>query len=321
MATSNATLSFEKIGKYIEDAIVAKDEALYSHTTTDANGVVIPDPLVSQKHIFKVFLNSGDYLNYKQNEYLSDESNSVYSALTPNPLASSDASSTSSQVNQEVLVNIINDGGIQDSTIPINTYLQMVHIVFFTKEEFRNDMSVLFFSLALDMKAKLDTINGTAVQLTTDEQPTLNDRQTLGIDCFDGYLDLSVIVYAGAKLSNSYDLQLDGVSIPFSSIDIGRGYETTPDLQKRSEILSFQNTSSASISVKALYTSNTEVDKLLQDTLNNSNFNTMYNVSLYASGSASSLFGKNMYLSKVAFHWAYGSIVSWEAEFVPAISV
>jgi hypothetical protein len=292
------TIDFIKIGDYVSSLIKQKDKDLYDNVSTE-NGQDIPNPLISQTHSFRVFYNSGDYLEYKKNKYISAENTA----------------------NDEILINIINDGGIQDPTIPVNTYLQMVHVVFYCQEKFRTDMQVLFFAIALDLKAKLDEIDGTAVQVSASDQPTFNEKQSLGVDVFDGYFDLNVIVYQGAHLSNSYVLKLDNIEIPFTEIDMGRGYETTPDLQKRDQLLYFQNTSSLSFSVKALYVQNDEALKIFNDLAANQNFSTKYNVALYASGSQTSMFAMDMFAQDIRFHWAFGSIVSWQATFVPAISV
>jgi hypothetical protein len=273
--------------------------ALYSNTTTSGENT-IPDPLISQRHSYRVFYNTGDYLEYKKNI---DNSN------------------------DEILVNVINDGGIQDSTIPIKTYLQMIHIEFYSPEKFREDLEQVFFGLCIDLKSKLDTIDQTAVQLSTDSQPTFNEKESLGIDVFTGYFDLSCIIYADAHISNSYNLVINGVSVPFSSLDISRGYETTPDLQKRASVKYFQNTSVFSLDIKALYSKSTLIDALFSDTTSGTTINSIYSITLYDTTTATASnpngtqkFTTDLYLQKCHFSFAYGSIVGWDASFVPALS-
>lgn len=296
---ADSAIKFEKICDYIETAINDKDAELYSNTET-VNGVVTPAPLLSQRHKYVVFYNSGDYTEYQKN--ITD-------------------------ANKEILINIINDGGIQDSSIPIRTYLQMIHIEFYSPEIFRQDLEQVLFGLCIDLKSKLDTIDQTAVQLSTDAQPTFNEKESLGIDVFTGYFDLSCIIYADAHISNSYNLVINGVSVPFSSLDISRGYETTPDLQKRASVKYFQNTSVFSLDIKALYSKSTLIDALFSDTTSGTTINSIYSITLYDTTTATASnpngtqkFTTDLYLQKCHFSFAYGSIVGWDASFVPALS-
>jgi hypothetical protein len=280
---SKKSIDFEKLGAWIEGAINAKAADLLSQS------------LISKGYKFVVFYNSGDYLSYQQNQYAKEDP----------------------EANSDVLVSIVNSGGVQDSTTPIELYLQMAHIEFFCREEYRPDMEAIFFSLALDLKSYLDTIDSTACQITMDEQPSFGVRQTMGVDCFSGSFDLDAIVYEGAHFSNRYDLQLDLVKIPFSSVDLARTYETTPDLRKRDSILYFQNTSSMTWHIKALYAKNSETDKLFTDATSAANFNTAYHLSMAEEGGLS--YSGDMTASNIQFHWVFGSIVAWEADFVPML--
>ena len=307
-------VNFADLSARIQSLIEEKDRYLYN------NG------LSSRTHKFKVFTNSGDYINYRQTNYLDGQDAAFYRETHPEASASEDAINGSLEAqNRLVLVNIRNNGGMQDSSTPVQTYLQMVTILFSAPEEFRSDMEVLFFSLAIDLKSKLTTIgSSTPIQFLTDEQPELGEKQQLGIDFFEGSLDTSVVAYINTKISNNYHLKIANQEIPFSKIDMGRGYETSPSLKKQTEVKYFQNTSTFSVTITALYSSQADTDItniLFSDMTNNTNFNAMYNVALYEGDSASPKWSANMFASDIQFHWVYGSIVAWSATFMPAIAV
>ena len=276
---ANQRIAFSVISKYVEDKINALASDMFSSGQT-ANNIS-----------FRTFSETGDYLNY-QKKY---------------------ADEASERSNSEVIACVINSGIVQDSSAAVDTYLQSARIAFFALEEYRADIEAIFMELSSEWKAFVGSIGGSTAQISNDDGPVFNDKEEMGEEIFTGYIDLDFIIFYKAQLSNTTILKIDGVAVPYISAQAERGYEQTPDLQKRAELLYMNNTSALTITIQGIVTDAAPIAKLRKDCLRNSSFGGEYLVSLTTDGTEE--FSQNMIPVGCTFTWEWGKAISYVATF------
>lgn len=282
-------LDFNKFYDYFQNLILEKKAAL--------NKV----HAIKEDFNMLFFDNSGDYLaTADQIQYIED-----------------------SPQDRRVLVNIMNGGGIQDSEVAIDSYLQIVSIELLALEEQREDIITLFTTIVAENKSKVESLSGATVQITMDDFPEYGDQfQAHGYEKFTMTLSINIVVVPGAKLSNAYQLAIDGVPVRYDRLIMTRDNELISDLKKRESSKFFTNTTGFQLKVSGLFVENSAVASLLSDCASNQRFNTFYSLSLKSPETDSSILGDANFRAKnITFVFAYGTIVSWEALFYEGTSV
>lgn len=269
--------------------------------------------IISENYKLNMFIDTGKYFKYQKSEYQKDKK-------------------------PEILMNVIDAGTIQDSSMPYDTYMKVVSVVFFAKEEYRQDVKTILYSLCLDLKSIVtqltdktsdNTERQLTVQVSNDEQPQFSDRIQVGYDAFNGSFDLNFIVFTNLKLSNNYGFWIDNANVPVTAITIKRGYEETPNLPKTNTVQFYQNTSVLDISVEGLFEENAGLKELYAATLDINTLPNSFNISFGPSDydptktytGTDLVFSQSCNLKGIEFSWQYGKLVSWSASFTIAANV
>lgn len=242
---------------------------------------------LSNKLKFRFFNNSGEYFNYL------DEL-TIYGAGN----------------DDTVLINISDGGGVQDSSISIDTYLQIVSIEVMAKDKLREDLIYLFTDLVANYKTYTGTFNDAAYQLTIDEFPKYGDKfQALGDEYFNITFISNFIVIPHAIMSNRYTLTINGTNVKFNNITANRTTELKSDLKKRISQKFYPNTTGFQMSISGLFVDNDATRTIVSDCFNASNFNQYYNVQLKEGDAV--IYNGSLFSKDINLVFAYGSIVSW----------
>jgi hypothetical protein len=277
--------------------------------------------LIKYEYKINAFKNTGEYFKYQKTEY-------------------------SKEKDPEFLINIIDGGTIQDSSIPYKTYMKIVRTVIFSKEEYRDDVITIFESLALDLKSIVTTITDqpdlstdsvntepvkreNTVQISNDSEPEFSDKIQIGYDAFNGSFDLSYIVFTDLKLSNNYKLWIDGYDVPYTSMTIKRAFVEVPNLPKTNTVQYYQNTSAIEISVSGLYANNVGIEELHKATLDVSTLPSSFVVSIGPSdydpavsySGTETIFSQSCACKGSQFSYQYGKLIAWDATFTLAANV
>ena len=285
-------VSFNSLYKYFTKAIIDISNRLYT------NGEISNDI----KYLF--FNNTGEYIDETNNENNDDI----------------------------VLVNILNNGGITDSTISIDTYLQMIQFEILALDDYREDIMTIFDNLVAEYKTKVDQIKyneevldiegnhitdlekTAAIQITMSDFPRYEEKIDLhGYDKFVTRLNTNIIVFPNANLSNQYILNIEGSDILYNSMAISRTTETTADLVKTDNTKFYPNTTGFQLNINGLFVDNPALNILLEDCANNAKFNQTYNIKVKKGDKL--LFDRNFYCKDSRFDFNWGTIVKWSATF------
>lgn len=277
--------------------------------------------LIRYEYKINAFKNTGEYFKYQKSEYSKDK-------------------------DPEFLINVIDGGTIQDSSIPYKTYMKVVRTVIFSKEEYRDDVITIFESLALDLKSIVTTIydipkiatdsvntepekRANVVQISNDSEPEFSDRIQIGYDAFNGSFDLSYIVFTDLKLSNDCKFWIDGYEVPYTSMTVKRAFVDVPNLPKTNTVQYYQNTSAIEISVSGLYAANVGIEELRKATFDTSTLPSSFVISIGPSDydpavaytGTDIIFSQSCACKVSQFSYQYGKLVAWDATFTLAANV
>lgn len=273
-------ISFDEFYNFFQELITSKAAELYN------------DHLVDHELRFKCFKASGEYYDYL---------NSIKNGET---------------TDDYVLVNIMNGGGVQDSSISIDTYLQIVSLEVMAREEYRYDLIELFTDIVANYKSYIGSFNTATYQLSIDNFPKFGDKyNALGDEYFNMSLVTNFIVMPGALLSNKITITIDGNDIKYNNMVMARTTELKSDMKKRTSQKFYPNTTGFQIQVSGLFVDNAAVRSLLSDCANASKFNQFYAISLVDNTINSTIYSGNLFSKDIIFTMAYGSIVAWTATF------
>jgi hypothetical protein len=283
-----AVIDFVKIEKYFADAIKAKADSLR------ASGIVQRD------YSIKDFADSGEYYGYRKKEYTDQKA-----------------------PENEIVLCAIDGGTIQDTSSPIETYMKLARIVFFAREEYREDIRNILCSLQIDQRSLVDSIDSTAVQISVESTPSFSSIQNIGLELFTGSYDADVIVFGGAHISNSYSFGIDGTEVPITAMSIRRAFQVVPNLPKQNTVGYIENTSALDIAVEGIYTDNAGIREMYAAALDVNTLPASFTVAYQLRGGSTTdvPFSQKCYLKEVQFVWAFGKLVTWKASFTLASSV
>lgn len=273
-------ISFDEFYNFFQELIESKAAELYN------------EHLIEHELRFKCFKASGEYYAYLDN-IKNGETTDDY-----------------------VLVNIMNGGGVQDSSISIDTYLQIVSLEVMSREDYRYDLIQLFTDIVANYKSYIGTFNTASYQLTIDDFPKFGDKyMALGDEYFNISLVTNFIVMPGALLSNKMTITIDGNPIKFNNAVMARTTELKSDMKKRTSQKFYPNTTGFQIQVSGLFVDNAAVSTLLSDCSGATKFNQYYAITLTNNVNNMTIYSGNLFAKDIIFTFAYGSIVAWTATF------
>lgn len=268
---------------------------------------LIDQGLINKDYNFNVYLNTGDIIH-------------PHTDLPENTF----------------IVNIIDDGQIQDSSTPITVYLNSVDIEFLGREEDREDLGLILKLLASENKAKMAEIEGIPVQSIIEEYAQFSDRLYEGEHFFTGNISINFLIWKSVILSNSIKIYIGGEEeaneIPYSNFSTKRSYTLVPDRKKYSDTPYSTETSNFSVSLSGIFVNKEVLLNLRKNHYSNDNFGTPYRIIIkdtsvtepvYDSagnviGSVpSTLYDKQMVLNDSSLSYAFGQTTSYAFSFVP----
>ena len=229
-------------------------------------------------------------------------------------------------IDKRVLVNIINDGAVQDSSVAIEAYVQIISFSILALEEYRPDIMSLFTQFCANNKSSIFSLDSSTCQLSIDNFPKYSEKYEVnGYEKFNTTFTLNVVVLPGAILSNEYQISINNENIKYNQCLLDRTVEFTNDLKKQAEVKVYPNTSTFQIVLSGLFVDNSSsnthvINDLLLDCCTNSGFGTTYNLSLSRENTIL-INGENFYAKNISFTLAYGTIVSWKATFFRALEI
>lgn len=273
-------ISFDEFYNFFQELITSKAAELKENN------------LIEHDLKFKCFKESGEYYNYL------------------------DSIKNGDTVDDSILVNIMNAGGVQDASISIDTYLQIVSLEVMSREEYRYDLVQLFTDIVANYKSYIGTFNTATYQLSIDNFPKFGDKyMALGDEYFNISLVTNFIVMPGAMLSNKISINIDGTDVRFNNLVMARTTELKSDMQKRTSQKFYPNTTGFQIQVSGLFVENAAVSTLLADCANASKFNQYYNITIKNNITNTNIYSGNLFSKDIMFTFAFGSIVAWTATF------
>lgn len=276
------TIKFEEFFKFFQNLIYER----YG---------ILEDKL-QNKLKFRCFNNTGEYF-----EYL-------------------DELATGAGSPDDVLINILDAGGVQDSSISIDTYLQIVSIEVLAKDSYREDLIYLFTDLVANYKSYTGNFDSAAYQLTIDEFPKYGDKyQALGDEYFNTTFVSNFIVIPHAIMSNRYTLLINGNEVKYNNITVNRTTELRSDLKKRTSQKFYPNTTGFQMSISGLFVDTDATRLIVSDCFNASNFNQYYTIQLKEGENL--VYSGNLFSKDINLVFAYGSIVSWSVVLFEGIQI
>lgn len=215
-----------------------------------------------------------------------------------------------------VLCNIINDGGVQDTSVPIDAYVQIVSFELLAPEEYRPDLMILFTDICANYKSYIGELSGSLININISDFPRFSEKfDEHGLEKFNISFVANVSVMPGARLSNTMKLTINDEEVKFGNIKIARTNELMPQLKKQMETTFFPNTSVLNIQIDGLYKSSPIMKKLLNDCTKNNNFNQFYNIKIVDTTTDEEIVNRAMFYKDVLFSIVYGSIIAWNVSF------
>lgn len=251
----------------------------------------LKDDILNQTEILEVPLN---YAFYKDTgEYIDDMTNNHLQEDT-------------------ILCNIVNGGGVQDPSVSIDTYAQIVSMEFLSLEEHREKLVEVLTNFIANNKSKIVTIDNALCQYSLDSLPTYSEKfEVHGKEQFTASIGLTIIVMPGAHISNNTELQIDGQVIKYNQMRITRDTELTANLKKTQSTKFFPNSSTLQIGISGLFVENETLRAILYDCAQNTKFNEKYVINI-KDGSSDIISGQQFYAKNISFTFAYGAIINWE---------
>jgi len=236
-----------------------------------------------------------------------------------------------------VLVNIMNGGGVQDSTVSVETYLQIISFEFLALDSQREDIMYLLTNLVANYKNKIESLpyvedardqNGNiiaelnrnaTINISIDDFPDYSEKfDAHGEEKFTASFTTNIIVLPTVQLANGYKILINGIEIPYTQFEIDRSVELMPDLIKRDTSKFFANTTGFGVTISGYYVeNNSELANILSDCCANINFNGQYTLQINRPD-GTPLLSDTFKIKQSKFNFSYGSIVAWGATFYPS---
>lgn len=224
---------------------------------------------------------------------------------------------------KHILINIINSGGVIDSSASVDAYLQLVEIKVLAFEDQRDDVTNILGNLVLLNKNVLVELNNTPANIVISDMADYSgEKEINGQEKFDASLTFKYIVFPNSVFSNSLPFKIDNIVIPYSSASISRKFEVTSDNRKRNTAVFRQQTSGLVIEVQGLFSNIIPLNKLFDDATKASYIGNTYLLKIERNNQdilSNNNSGLSSVLMDVQFKLAFGSIVGYVAHFVPAI--
>ena len=295
------TIEFKKFHDYLVNNILELKQEMETPVEDPVTHEIIEDAKIQEMDM-SFYDNSGDY--YTEVEKMK------YIDGVP--------------IDKRVLVNIINDGAIQDSSVAIEAYVQIITIDILALEEYRSDMMTLFTQFCANNKSSIFSLDSSTCQLSIDNFPKYSEKYEVnGYEKFNTSFTMNIIVLPGAVLSNEYEISINGEKIKYNQVLLDRTTEFTNDLKKQSEIKVFPNTSTFQVVLSGLFVDNSDsnthvINDMLLDCCSNTSFGKTYSLLLNKKNTII-INGDAFYAKNINFTLAYGTIISWKATFFRAI--
>ena len=295
------TVSYDSFYKYFSNLITSYSKELHDNNE------------ISQDLVFKFYPTTGEYFRELED---GKESPST------------------------VLVNILNGGGVQDSGVAVDTYLQIISFEFLALDSQRDDIMYLLTNLIANYKNKIESLpyiedardqagqviaelsRTATINISVEDFPEYSEKFDVhGEEKFTASFTANIIVLPTVQLANGYKILLNGIDIPYTNLIIDRNVELTPDLIKRDTSKFFANTTGLAISLAGYYVSNnSELSNLLSDCCSNVFFNEVYTLQINRPD-GTPLLNDSFKVKQSRFNFTYGSIVAWSATFYPGTTV
>ena len=234
------------------------------------------------------------------------------------------------------IVNIIDDGQLQDSSTPITVYLNSVDVEFLGREDDREDLNLILKLLASENKAKMTEIDGVPVQSIIEEYAQFSDRIYEGEHFFTGNISINFLIWESVILSNSIKIYIAGEEeeneIPYSAFTTRRAYTLVADRKKYSDTPYSTETSNFSITINGIFVTKEVLLNLRKNHYSNDNFGTPYRIVIKDTSITdpvydntgnvigtvpSTLYDKQMVLNDSTFGYSFGQTTSYSLSFVP----
>lgn len=238
-----------------------------------------------------------------------------------------------------VLVNIMNTGGSQDTTLSVDAYIQAVSINVLALDEQRDDIVKVFTRYATENKSIIDNIEykvpvyesgnyitdetkTSTINITIGELPVYSERfHAMGHDKFSTTLSFGIVILPSAQLSNAYTLSINGYNIKYNTVKISRVSEMMSDLRKREESKFFANTTGFVLSAGGIFVSdNSALNDLLLDCCTNNAFNQKLSIQL-AKPDGTVLINSDFKIKDSTFDLTFGKLINWSMTLYPAVDI
>lgn len=286
-------LKFKYVAKYLEESLKKIIYALYTETVQEEkpDGVLVDTEArhISADYNLKVYVNSGEVIDTGKE-------------LPENTL----------------LVNIVDDGVVQDSSTPLDISLQGVLIQMLFREEYLEDVELILSTFAVQYKAKIDEIDKRPIQFSIDEGASYSDREYEGYKFITADFYIDILVWNIIMLTNNVEFYIGEVTeqnrLKFSSYVSERSYQSYGDLRKNAEVPYSNETSTFQLSLTGIVDNSTLIQQFQQDHWNNSNFGSEYSISM-KNLTNDTTFVKTMILTHSKFQGTFGQAVIYSLDF------
>lgn len=240
------------------------------------------------------------------------------------------------KLDHEIIFLISDSGGLQDSSVSIDTYLQSISFKVIGNEVDREDIEKFLAALIAKYKSYSPNISyidkssniqySYAANISIKNYPDYSTKiDAHGKEIFTATFTANAILFSNASLSNEYKLEIDNVPVQYNNIKIQRSTELEANLEKKIDTQYFPNTTIFQIDINGLYTNIIPMDKLLNDCAKAQSFNQIYNILLYKTldndGNPIPIVNYDCYTKNIMFSFSYGTLLSWSASFVYSISI
>lgn len=287
-------ISFNELGKYIENILNETTYSLYNKMTTeimpDGSEIETEKREISNLYRYRVYYDSGDIIHPSEE-------------LPENTIG----------------VNILNTGLIQDSSTPLESYLQSIQIQFLGKENYRQDLYTILREVTIEYKSKMDNINNKPVETSIDEFAEFSDREFNGEYWFTASLDIDFIMWDKIILSNSITIYLgdemtDENKLMYSTANSKRTITPYADLRKKDETPFSAESSTWNITITGIFTGSDLLKKIRSDHYLNTNFGNKYTIIIHDNNS-NETFKKDLLLTSSTFGLTFGQVCTYELNF------
>ena len=220
--------------------------------------------------------------------------------------------------------------GSQDSSSDIETYAQTVSMNMRAPERWRGFVTRIWERFSTSLKSVTATIGGKSCVVTSDELPNYGPKTQSVIqvqdtsESFGVSFSFILVAFDGPLMSNLFSLTL-GIydpsgalvaegPIPFGKVSYASACETTVNLDKETTKTNRQNFRALLVSLQAILPDSAISRAVITDAEDGTYFGHSYKLTKTGPSSTSV---KWLITQKSAVTYVYGSLVSWEAEFIP----